>query len=126
MTLFDHDAVHQDRIARAREERDAALAQVAGNAGDDWNTYAWEFLIDYLIHNETLFTDDLWAIGDGPGLRQPPTTMRALGPLVQRAARRGHIVKTGQYRPRTFGHLAEGPVWKSMLYLDPADLGLDQ
>jgi len=31
-------------------------------------------------------------------------------------ARRGLIVKTGQYRPRTQGHGSPADVWKSLIY----------
>lgn len=121
MTLFDTPSPeHQSRIDRARAERDAALEAVEIGAGETWTKVAWEYLVDYLIHNEYLFTDDIWQTDTNPdGLAQPPTTMRALGPLVLRAARAGHIVKTGRYRPRTFGHAAEGPVWRSTLYVAP-------
>lgn len=111
----------QARIAKARAARDEGMDQAARHASDQWNRYAWDFLYAYLKTHPTLFTDDLWQSDGNPaGLRRPPTTMRAFGPIVQRAAREGLIVKTGEYRPRTFGHLAEGPVWRSLLYPDPA------
>lgn len=123
MTLFDatpeEDVLdHQARIERARAERDVALDAVG--AVDGWCAYAYEYLRRYLTAHQFLFTDDLWASDTNPdGLVPPPTTMRAFGPVVQRAAREGLIVKSGRYRPRTYGHLAEGPVWRSLLYVPP-------
>lgn len=100
-TLFD----------AAREARDAGMAQVDEHADPAWKDYARDWILAYLRTHPTMFTDDLWAAG-----LTKPHQMRALGPIILSLARQGHIVKTGRYRPRTLGHLAEGPVWHSNLY----------
>lgn len=103
--------LREQRMAEARAGRDEGMARASANAGDDWAQYAYEWLYDYCLHHHTMFTDDLWALG----LEEPPTTKRALGGVVRRLAGDGVIMKTNLRRPRTYGHLADGPVWRSLI-----------
>lgn len=109
-TLFD--AIP---IETARTERDIALIRVAQAAPDEWKDHAWSWLVDYLEHHATFFPDDAWEAG----LEAPPE-LRAWGPIVQRAAREGLIVKSGQFRQRTRGHATAAAVWRSMIYRESA------
>lgn len=107
------------RIAAARAARDRGMQQAADGLAA-WLIYAREYLLAYLREHPTMFTDDLWGLE--PPLREPPPTVegkprrRALGPVVLKLVREGVIVKSGQVRPRTFGHAADGPVWRSLIF----------
>lgn len=102
-------------IDQARTERDIALVRVEQAAPDEWKQRAWEWLKGYLEDHAEFFPDDVWAAG----LEAPPER-RAFGPLVQRAARDGWIVKTDRTRPRTLGHATPAAVWRSTLYREVA------
>lgn len=98
-------------LTTARAERDEAMTSVAKHTPAAWLLYAWDWLQGYLATHAEFFPDDVWAAG----LDEPPNA-RALGPLVQRAAREGLIVRTDRMRPRTRGHTTPGIVWKSLVY----------
>lgn len=53
----------------------------------------------------------MWTVGGLTGTRED----RALGPVFQRAARKGWIVKTDRVRPSVRSHLSGKPVWRSLL-----------
>ncbi len=110
MDLWDYP---DPNLTTAQAERDAALAQVSENADDAWKAYAWEWLVAYLRAHATFFPDDVWAAG-----LSKPRELRALGPLVLRAARLRYITKTGQLRQRTRGHATTAAVWRSEIYQD--------
>ncbi len=107
MDLWDYP---DPNLADAEQARDAALTQVEANADDGWKEYAWAWLLDYLRAHAEFFPDDVWAAG-----LTKPRELRALGPLVQRAARLRYIVQTGRHRKRTRGHATAAAVWRSML-----------
>jgi hypothetical protein len=99
-TLFD-----------ALKARDEAMAAVEENADEQWRSYAWDWLVDYLRTHDEFFPDSVW----GAGLT-PPRERRAFGPLVQRAAREGLIRKTGRTRQRVRGHGTPAEIWESTIY----------
>lgn len=99
-TLFD-----------ALRARDEAMAAVEENADDQWKREAWEWLVGYLRTHDEFFPDDAWSEG-----LAPPRERRAFGPLVQRAARQGLIVKSGRLRQRVRGHGTPAEVWTSTIY----------
>lgn len=105
-TLFD--AIP---IQAARTERDIALVRVEQAAPDEWKERAWSWLCSYLETHPSFFPDDAWAEG-----LEPPPELRAFGPIVQRAAREGLIVKTGEFRQRTRGHATAAAVWRSTIF----------
>lgn len=76
-----------------------------------WRNAARAWIEAYLLDHPTLFVDDIWALGC-----PEPTERRAIGAIVQSLARKGFIVKTGEYRPRTQGHGSPADVWKSLIY----------
>lgn len=124
MTLFpiDPDEASRSGLARARQildepaiarataERDAAMAQVEGNAPPEWVDEALDFVRHYLEQHDELFVDDLWTAG----LPRPPQP-RALGPVIKRAAANGWMTKSGEHRPSVSSHMIPKPVWRSLI-----------
>lgn len=98
-------------LETARVERDDAMQRVSDHAPVEWKDEAWTWLVRYLRTHAEFFPDDAW----NEGLSEPPNA-RAFGPVVQRAARQGLIVKAGRLRPRTRGHATRAEVWTSTLY----------
>lgn len=112
--LFDPDPPHRPTRAAAGAARDDGMTRAYEGSDVAWREYAWSWLIDYLHDHPEMFSDELWSAG-----LEQPREMRAFGSLVRKAATAGMIVKTGRTRPRHFGHLAEGPVWRSLIYRGP-------
>lgn len=97
--------------ARARIERDAAIAQVEAHSPPEWRVEAWDFLTEYLRTHETMHVDSLW----DAGLPVPPE-LRALGALFNRAVRAGLMTKTDRYLPSVRSHLSPKVVWRSLSF----------
>lgn len=81
-------------------------------ADSDWMDRAWGVLVGYLRSHQEFFVDDFWAHS---GLERPRES-RALGPLVNRAAREGLMEKSGVFRKSTASNQTEKPVWTSRAY----------
>jgi uracil-DNA glycosylase len=96
----------------AVRRRDVALTQVADAADPTWAAAAWDALLAYLRTHETFFVDDFW---NETALARPRES-RALGPIVLRAARKGHMAKSGQFRKSAASNMTEKPIWTSHLY----------
>lgn len=85
-------------LEEALTGRDVAMARADANAAPNWKAAATE-AVRWCTDSLALFTTDdvlvrLAAVG------APPThTLTALGPIMQAAARKGAIVKTGDLRP---------------------------
>jgi uracil-DNA glycosylase family 4 len=106
-------AAELDRARRASvAQRDAAVAAVAANADPDWMTLAWDTLVKYLHTHPEFFVDDWWA---DTGLPEPREA-RALGPVVMRAARKGLMEKSGNFRKSIRSNMTEKPVWRSLVF----------
>lgn len=88
------------------------MQQVEANADDAWKADAWQKLCDYLRSRAEFFVDDFWTATS----LTPPRESRALGPLVQRAARHGYMARTGRSRPSVRSHMSDKPVWESRIY----------
>lgn len=97
---------------RARRERAEALAQVQRHADEAWRRDAHEALVTYLRTHAEFHVDDFWATS---GLRKP-RELRALGPVILKAAAGGLMEKTGRERPSTRSHLSGKPVWRSLIW----------
>jgi hypothetical protein len=102
---------YRERRADAEQARDLGMARVATDPS--WAEYAFDFLAGYCRTHPTMFPDDLWAEG-----LTPPREARAFGPVIQRAARCGMIVKTAETRARLRGHMTLAVVWRSTIYED--------
>lgn len=100
----------------AGERRDLGMEMVETGADDGWMDRAWDHLVRYLQGNAEFFVDDFWA---GSGLDRPAES-RALGPLVNRAAREGLMQKSGEFRKSVASNLTEKPVWASLIYEGPS------
>lgn len=96
----------------AAERRDLGMEMVETGADDGWMDRAWDHLVRYLQANAEFFVDDFWATS---GLDRPAES-RALGPLVNRAAREGLMEKSGEFRKSVASNLTEKPVWASLIY----------
>lgn len=95
----------RDDAIRARDE---SMARVEQGTDPEWAEYAFAFVAEYCRTHETMFPDDLWAAG-----LAAPREARAFGPIIQRAARCGMIVKSDEHRPRLRGHMTLAVVWRS-------------
>jgi hypothetical protein len=118
LTLFD-DAGQPSRSARltaAQYRRTTGMEDAERHADEEWKARAVEVLEAYLRTVPEFFVDDFW---DDTQLERPHES-RALGPLIQKAARAGWIAKTGEFRPSVASNLTVKPVWRSLLYSDQA------
>lgn len=100
-TLFDE----------AGKARDEAVARVEANAQPDWLETARRIVLAISAGGE-FTTDDVWTgLASASVATHEP---RALGAVLRRLAKEGHIVKTGQYRPSTRKecHARPVPVWR--------------
>jgi hypothetical protein len=93
----------------AQKTRDAAIAQVDANADDEWKRYALGFVAEVSGVLDDFTTDDLWDLG-----LIKPREPRALGPVMRRAAKRGLIATTGEFRKSRYRNCAPLPVWSSV------------
>jgi hypothetical protein len=96
-------------ISEATAQRDAAIAQVDANADDEWKRYALGFIAELSADLDEFTTDDLWDAG-----LIKPREPRALGPVMRRAAKRGLIATTGEFRKSRYRNCAPLPVWASV------------
>jgi hypothetical protein len=103
-TLFD--------LSEAVAAGERAMDDVAANTDAAWALDAWETLVWYLEEHKEFFVDDFWR---DSGLEEPREA-RALGPIVQRAARQKLIVGTGRSRPSVRSHGSGKPIWLSNIY----------
>ena len=134
--LFDkHDRVQHDAdqaakkaAARKQPGTDARLIQIAeyqrddgiqrsrDSSGEEWHEYALEFVRRYLERHRTLHVDQLWRAG-----LQEPNSPRALGAVMQAAAKRNWITAIRAHggtvaRPSTRSNMQLKPIWRSELY----------
>lgn len=107
------------RFAEARQRRDAGMRRAEVNASS-WNLLADEAIDRCAAMLATFDADDVWE----PEYGNLDTTFenRALGPAFQRAAKRGVIEATDQFRtsrqPQCHGMPRR--VWRSLVYEAPS------
>jgi hypothetical protein len=101
---------------QAASARDAALKQVAKNADESWLARAGEVLRGYLETHAEFFVDDFWSYCQCGSHLETPRESRALGAVVQAAARNRWMEKSGEFRPSVRSHLTEKPVWRSLIF----------
>lgn len=95
----------------AARQRDTALAAVAVNADPQWMAVAFDTLVQWLRTHQTFFCDEIWDAG-----LDEPRESRALGAVIQRAAREGLMCKSGEFRKSVRSNLSEKPTWTSLIY----------
>lgn len=97
--------VSSPSLARARVERDAAMAQVEQGSDTWWVAIAEGAVAGLASLGQPFTTDDVWqrlADRKVPSPREP----RALGPVMKRAVRDGIVEWTGGYTASTRRHTA--------------------
>lgn len=106
-------------VDEAKARRDRGMERAETNVDPDWTTSTEALLESYLRTHREFFVDDFWRDTE----LAPPAvgTSRALGPIVQRAARKGWIVKSGQARPSVRSNMQLKPVWTSRVYASPLE-----
>jgi hypothetical protein len=105
--------------AEARAAANRGMQIAADHAGQPWQDNALAALRRYLRLHETMFVDDLWDV------LPPCDSDRALGSVIQNAARQGWMAKLkvpGVHpdafvaRPSVRSNGTPKPVWRSALY----------
>lgn len=96
----------------AAQARDAAIARVSANAENAWRTEALNAVRRTCVRLGEFISDDVWETG------QLVSTVedRALGPILQRAARNGWCVKSDRVRPSVRSHMSGKPIWLSLIH----------
>lgn len=91
--------------------RDQAIARVDAAADPDWKADAQRALNELIDAGEKFSADDIWL-----RVGYKPAEPRALGSLLQQAARRGRIVQTGERRKsaRPEHHAYPCTVWRPL------------
>ncbi|MGW6571638.1 hypothetical protein ACWGAN_05605 [Streptomyces sp. NPDC054945] len=95
-------------LTAATVMRDSAIAQVDAHADAEWKSYALGFIAELSGRMTQFTTDDLWDAG-----LIKPREPRALGPVMRRAAKRGLIATTGEFRASRYRNCAPLPVWSA-------------
>lgn len=98
-------------IDQALQQRDLQLARVDTHADPDWKTRALDAVRRTCEQLPDFICDDVWTTGGLDSTRED----RALGPVMQRAARNGWCVRTMAGRPSARSHGSPKPVWRSLL-----------
>jgi hypothetical protein len=104
---------------QAVQRRDIGIDQSAEHAGEEWKREALVLARRYCETHDLVFVDDLWDWGLESG-----ESDRALGNVIQTAARAGWIEKIPMRgvhpdafasRPSVRSNLSPKPVWKSRI-----------
>lgn len=103
--LFDWDA--------ARQSREAAMGRADDHADADWKDAALAAVYAAALERQTLTSEHVLPLIDK---RYTTHDLRALGPVLVRAAKLGWIEKTGQYQPSARRHMSPLTLWESLLY----------
>lgn len=112
MTASDQQTLNFDAAAAAAEARkEAGMTAAAEHSGEDWQTYAREFLRRYCATHCEVFCDDVWAAG-----LERPESPRAFGAVMHHAIREGWIVATDQARPSHQSNNQRRTVYRSRLH----------
>lgn len=101
-------------LAAAMQARDEAVTRVGSNADPDWYDHALDAVWALAILLDEITTDDVWdAIGHAASTHEP----RALGAVMQSAARAGYVKATDRYRPsaRAACHARPVRIWASLI-----------
>lgn len=104
-----------DAAPAAEAARDAAIDRVSIGAEDGWVTAALEAVRAVAMSCDEFTTDEVWAVLDRAGT-WAPREPRAMGAVLNTAARRGWIVATDRVRRslRIVNHARPQRVWRSL------------
>lgn len=101
-------------LAAAMSARDEAVQRVGANADPEWYDHALHAIWCLAISRQEITTDDVWdEIGHALTTHEP----RALGAVMQKAARLGYVEATDRYRPsaRAACHARPVRIWASLI-----------
>ena len=98
-------------IDDALAARAEALRRVDEHADPQWKNQALKVIRRVCEDREDWHSDVLWEYG-----LDEPREARALGPVIQRAARLGWCERTDRVRPSVRSHLSGKSVWRSLIY----------
>jgi hypothetical protein len=94
----------------AEQARDAGMAAVDAHANAQWKLSAAAVIRELARRGVPFIGDDVWDLLDQRQV-PPPSSLRALGPLMLAAARAGEIRRTGEFRPSVRSHMSPKPLW---------------
>lgn len=99
-----------------REARDTAIERVKANADDNWEDRAMAALWDVCRKEREFLVDDVRDELDRRGI--VTHDMRAIGPLMLKASKKGMVEHTGEYRPSRQAQCHGNPrgVWRSLVF----------
>lgn len=109
MTSFDADV--------AKQARDQAIERVDKNTDSGWKQIAATIIYWLALTRQEFTTDAIWYLL-GKLEADPPHEQRALGAVVQQAAKEGWIAKTDRVSPsvRPKCHARPLAVWRSLIF----------
>jgi len=111
---MNHDDLFKNKESAIRK-RDEGIANAEKAAGLEWSRAAYDELRKFLQMHKTMHSDDFWAWANV----KFPKEGRALGAVFLRASKNKLMRKSGQYRPSIRSHMADSPVWASLIYQGP-------
>ena len=93
--------------------RDAAICQVEAHADEDWRVAALEAVRLAALHLPKFTTNQVW-----PMIAKDTHDGRAMGAIMQRAAKQGYIVATNIWLPSdsVTNHARPQRVWHSQIW----------
>lgn len=112
---YDPPPTHNQPLT-AEEAKRNAIRQVDENADQGWKETAYRVIWSLAREREFITTDDVWEQMAHTDAQTHEA--RAMGAVMQQAARGGAIKSTGDYRPsiRTQCHARPVRVWRSLLW----------
>jgi len=102
----------QPTLDDALKARDRALHLVEAHVDEEWLNEALEAVYRTAERLPYLISDDVWHSN-----LSGTTELRALGPVMRRAARLGWISKTDRLAPSARSHGSGKPIWRSHLFM---------
>ncbi len=112
--LYDMTQLPFDPQAAAKAKTEA-MAQVEAHARVEWKDAALEAVRAAALASPSFIVDEVW-----PHLDDDVQTheLRAMGPVMRRAATLGYIAPTDRYRlsSRISAHKNPRRVWRSLIY----------
>ncbi len=116
---YEQTSIFQAPLSVRREAgrlaRDQAVERVDEHADPDWKVKVLKVIYELVLRRLDLISDDVWdALGGEPS----PRERRAMGPMMQVAAKKGWIEPTEQMRQahRGVNHARPQRVWRSLIY----------
>jgi hypothetical protein len=105
--------------AGAASARDESMERVDEHADEEWKEAAYDSVYEVALENETLTADDVQRRLDGKPVHTHE--LRALGPIMLRAAKERIIEQDGTFTRSTQVQCHSMPrrIWRSLIYKQP-------